>query len=593
MAQAQPMQLANQAVHGKTTGQCDQHACQAAQQLADQADTPHTTQHCLTKHTAGNPSPQAAQAVQRPDTEHIVDLPAVLRGSETPDEQHPCHQAGDQRTDGMHEVGACTDRHQARQRPVVQETWVVAPGQQGRQGAADHGHQRVDRHQAADPLQGLGTHHVEAEPADDQDPRAQRQERNARRREGHQATVSIAPAPSAQQQHRRQRQPAAHRMHHHRAGKVVERRTEAGLQPSLHAEVAIPHHAFEEGVDERHDKRRGAQLRREARTFGDPPRDDRGNRGSEGQQEEALDQRIAVVGSQLSSRLQEVHAIGDPVADEEIDQCGDGEITEDLRQRVDLVLVAHGAHFEKGEAGVHGEHQNGAHEDEQGVGAVDEGVHRAVHVFHERGRPAEKSTRTVQEPASLHRIGASFYPVLLNRARPAWFFLGFVVDWVKVYRYPPEATPRFGAPPQVTPRVVANLISKPHTSAANEPSTHPVTRMTYTPAHRHRESTMASKSAKTAQEILMADFQALVRDTEKLLADTANLAGDQADELREQIHERLTQARETLQLTQESVRERGQAALGSAEQYVQENPWQAIGIAAGVGLLIGLLANRR
>jgi ElaB/YqjD/DUF883 family membrane-anchored ribosome-binding protein len=58
----------------------------------------------------------------------------------------------------------------------------------------------------------------------------------------------------------------------------------------------------------------------------------------------------------------------------------------------------------------------------------------------------------------------------------------------------------------------------------------------------------------------MADFQALVRDTEKLLADTANLAGDQADELREQIHERLAQARETLQLTQDSVRERGQAA---------------------------------
>ena len=91
----------------------------------------------------------------------------------------------------------------------------------------------------------------------------------------------------------------------------------------------------------------------------------------------------------------------------------------------------------------------------------------------------------------------------------------------------------------------------------------------------------------------MADFQALVRDTEKLLADTANLAGDQADELRAQIHDRLAQARENLQLTQDSVRERGHAALGCAEQYVQEKPWQAIGIAAGVGLLIGLLANRR
>jgi hypothetical protein len=59
-----------------------------------------------------------------------------------------------------------------------------------------------------------------------------------------------------------------------------------------------------------------------------------------------------------------------------------------------------------------------------------------VHVFHEIGRPAEKGTRTVQEPASLHRIGASHYPVQVSGVKPAWFFLGFVVDWVKVYRYP-------------------------------------------------------------------------------------------------------------------------------------------------------------
>ena len=42
---------------------------------------------------------------------------------------------------------------------------------------------------------------------------------------------------------------------------------------------------------------------------------------------------------------------------------------------------------------------------------------------------------------------------------------------------------------------------------------------------------MASKTAKTAQEVLMADFQALVSDTERLLEHTATLAGDQADEI--------------------------------------------------------------
>ncbi len=104
---------------------------------------------------------------------------------------------------------------------------------------------------------------------------------------------------------------------------------------------------------------------------------------------------------------------------------------------------------------------------------------------------------------------------------------------------------------------------------------------------------MASKTAKTAQEILMADFQTLVSDTEKLLDDTAILAGDQADELRAKIHDSLLKARETLQLTEDSLRERSKAAVTSTEDYVQANPWQSVGIAAGVGFLIGLLATRR
>lgn len=104
---------------------------------------------------------------------------------------------------------------------------------------------------------------------------------------------------------------------------------------------------------------------------------------------------------------------------------------------------------------------------------------------------------------------------------------------------------------------------------------------------------MANKTAKNAQEILMADFQALVSDTERLLDHTATLAGDQADELRSQIHDSLLKARETLQLTEESLRERSKAAVTATEDYVQANPWQSVGIAAGVGFLIGLLASRR
>ena len=104
---------------------------------------------------------------------------------------------------------------------------------------------------------------------------------------------------------------------------------------------------------------------------------------------------------------------------------------------------------------------------------------------------------------------------------------------------------------------------------------------------------MARKTAKNAQDILMADFQALVLDTERLLEHTASLAGDQAEELRAQIKDSLLKARETLQETKDTLQDRGQAAVVATEDYVQANPWQSVGIAAGVGFLIGLLATRR
>jgi ElaB/YqjD/DUF883 family membrane-anchored ribosome-binding protein len=104
---------------------------------------------------------------------------------------------------------------------------------------------------------------------------------------------------------------------------------------------------------------------------------------------------------------------------------------------------------------------------------------------------------------------------------------------------------------------------------------------------------MVSKTAKTAQEVLSNDFQILVKDAEKLLEHTATLAGDQADELRAQIHESLLRAKETLKLSQESLREKSEEVVVAAEDYVQANPWQSIGIAAGVGFLLGLLATRR
>lgn len=95
------------------------------------------------------------------------------------------------------------------------------------------------------------------------------------------------------------------------------------------------------------------------------------------------------------------------------------------------------------------------------------------------------------------------------------------------------------------------------------------------------------------QDELLEEFQALVRDTEKLLQDSASLAGDQAEQLREQIRGSLSRARSTLHDAEDALRERGKAAVQATEGYVQNHPWQTLGVAACIGLLLGMLISRR
>ncbi|MNL59592.1 hypothetical protein D3C87_1833350 [compost metagenome] len=99
-------------------------------------------------------------------------MPFVLGQRKQVDEQHAGHGAGDQRAERMHQVRAGAHGHQPGQRAVVGEAGIVAASPPRRQRAAGHGHQRVDGHQAADLVHGLGAHHIEAEPAHRQHPGA-------------------------------------------------------------------------------------------------------------------------------------------------------------------------------------------------------------------------------------------------------------------------------------------------------------------------------------------------------------------------------------------------------------------------------------
>jgi len=91
----------------------------------------------------------------------------------------------------------------------------------------------------------------------------------------------------------------------------------------------------------------------------------------------------------------------------------------------------------------------------------------------------------------------------------------------------------------------------------------------------------------------MADLQAVVRDTEVLLRDTAGFAGDKAQEVRARAEGTLRNARVRLAGMEDEVIAQAKEMTEAADKYVRNNPWQAVGVAAGVGLLVGLLVGRR
>ena len=92
---------------------------------------------------------------------------------------------------------------------------------------------------------------------------------------------------------------------------------------------------------------------------------------------------------------------------------------------------------------------------------------------------------------------------------------------------------------------------------------------------------------------LLEDLRTVVRDTEELLKATASQTGEKAEEARRRVSAALDGAKVRLQQAQASAAQMSDEALKATEQYVRDNPWQAVGIAAGVGLVLGALLARR
>ena len=89
------------------------------------------------------------------------------------------------------------------------------------------------------------------------------------------------------------------------------------------------------------------------------------------------------------------------------------------------------------------------------------------------------------------------------------------------------------------------------------------------------------------------DVRALVEDAEALLNESVSSTGERTIELREKLKKRLCELREKVVNMETVVVQKTKEAAAAADDLVQEHPWKAVGVAAGVGLILGLLRGRR
>lgn len=109
----------------------------------------------------------------------------------------------------------------------------------------------------------------------------------------------------------------------------------------------------------------------------------------------------------------------------------------------------------------------------------------------------------------------------------------------------------------------------------------------------YMEDVMAKSNARENKEKLIEDFHSVISDTEELMRSVSSESGGKAQVLRDKIEQNLKHAKEYLQDFEESVVDKSRVAARMTDEYVHENAWRTVGLAIGLGVVIGLLLRNR
>jgi|SRR5262245_6470320 len=111
---------------------------------------------------------------------------------------------------------------------------------------------------------------------------------------------------------------------------------------------------------------------------------------------------------------------------------------------------------------------------------------------------------------------------------------------------------------------------------------------TYTP-----ERTSNSEKFLKAKNQLSSDFNALVSDAEALLKSTASYSGEAVNEARTRFQDSLNYFKGRIADTQSAAMAKFDRAATTTQTYVHDNPWKVVGVAAAIGVLLGILLHKK
>jgi ElaB/YqjD/DUF883 family membrane-anchored ribosome-binding protein len=92
---------------------------------------------------------------------------------------------------------------------------------------------------------------------------------------------------------------------------------------------------------------------------------------------------------------------------------------------------------------------------------------------------------------------------------------------------------------------------------------------------------------------LIDDLRAVISDAEALLSATAGDVSERAQQAHHKATESVERARANLKQLEGDLTAKAKAMADDATEYVSDNPWQSVGIAAAIGVVIGVLLARR